>query len=426
MLKKILSKLDQKQEGQSIVIIALALVAMVALAALILDGGLVFMNRRSAQSAADAGALAAAYNYCNVSENTNVASAVGVDYAVNQNGATSAIASIDVVSRSATVDATWVADSFFAGVFGIEQPSVSASATARCFSPGGKNLLPIAWYCQPPWLPEEFDTWENGLCQFMALDWETQLKPLLNGSGGIIIDGYTETFIAPADFTGKNGTLLDEHIYVIIDDLAMTCPPDGGDDCDFNDDGRPDILSGGQRGWLELDGDAGGGTSSMVDWIRNGYEGLIQPHMWLPGQPGVAVNIYSAVTERAEAGDMALIPVFNTICPDLPQPGDACDLAAHSETPPGLPLEPDETCIYPEGSTQIYYHVIAFVEFYITCVDAGGNDACPGHQAAVDDGIIAANDKTIEGYFVTGYPLEDPIVGEGDIDMGVYVVSLID
>ena len=47
----------QKANGQAIVLIALALVAMVAFAGLAIDGGMVYSDRRHAQNAADAGSV---------------------------------------------------------------------------------------------------------------------------------------------------------------------------------------------------------------------------------------------------------------------------------------------------------------------------------------------------------------------------------
>lgn len=52
------TKLVQSERGQSIVIIALALLGMLALAGLAIDGGNLFLQRRRAQNAADAGAMA--------------------------------------------------------------------------------------------------------------------------------------------------------------------------------------------------------------------------------------------------------------------------------------------------------------------------------------------------------------------------------
>jgi hypothetical protein len=52
------TKLVRSQKGQSIVLIAVVMVGMLALAGLAIDGGNLFLQRRRAQNAADAGALA--------------------------------------------------------------------------------------------------------------------------------------------------------------------------------------------------------------------------------------------------------------------------------------------------------------------------------------------------------------------------------
>ena len=51
----------RSERGQIIVIFALALVAMIAMVGLILDGGAAFAHRRDEQTASDLAALAGAY-----------------------------------------------------------------------------------------------------------------------------------------------------------------------------------------------------------------------------------------------------------------------------------------------------------------------------------------------------------------------------
>lgn len=53
-------KKHQHERGQALIVIALALVALVAIAGLVIDGGNVFLDRRRAQNAADSAALASA------------------------------------------------------------------------------------------------------------------------------------------------------------------------------------------------------------------------------------------------------------------------------------------------------------------------------------------------------------------------------
>ena len=54
----------------------------------------------------------------------------------------------------------------------------------------------------------------------------------------------------------------------------------------MDDDGINDIqlLSGGNRSWLDLDGGGGGG---LADWIEDGFNEVIEPHTWFQGQTGV-------------------------------------------------------------------------------------------------------------------------------------------
>src|SRR5438445_13513135 len=51
---------QHRHQGQTLVFFALAIVGIVALLGLIVDGGFLYVQRRTAQAAADAGALAGA------------------------------------------------------------------------------------------------------------------------------------------------------------------------------------------------------------------------------------------------------------------------------------------------------------------------------------------------------------------------------
>src|SRR3990172_7333160 len=79
------------RQGQSLVIVTLLLFALMGMLALALDGGNGFFQRRRAQNAADAGALAGARELCLVEGDlpTKQAAAAGAawEYAVVRNGA---------------------------------------------------------------------------------------------------------------------------------------------------------------------------------------------------------------------------------------------------------------------------------------------------------------------------------------------------
>ena len=59
-MKKLVSYLRKFEKAQILPIVAIGMFAMIGMAALLLDSGVLMANRRSAQAAADAGALAGA------------------------------------------------------------------------------------------------------------------------------------------------------------------------------------------------------------------------------------------------------------------------------------------------------------------------------------------------------------------------------
>ena len=77
------------EQGQSVVIVALALFAMMALLAVTFDGANAYFQRRMAQTASDAGALAGARELC-VTDSYEAAVEVARAYAEDHNEAVTA------------------------------------------------------------------------------------------------------------------------------------------------------------------------------------------------------------------------------------------------------------------------------------------------------------------------------------------------
>ena len=142
------------EQGQVLVIVAISLVALIGLAAVILDGGALLLNRRAAQNAADAAALAGAREYCRNK------SAVWGDPNDETEGDISDIINTYATDNNATVlwgnDQTYLTgenvgvieglargevivtvevehNSFFARLFGEDTLRATADAGAGCF-----------------------------------------------------------------------------------------------------------------------------------------------------------------------------------------------------------------------------------------------------------------------------------------------------
>ena len=102
------------EKGQSLILVVILAFAFLAMLALVLDGGYSYFQRRLAQNAADAGALAAADTLCET-ESWVAAEADGIHYAVVENEADTAVP-ILVGERMVKVDTTITFDTFFASL----------------------------------------------------------------------------------------------------------------------------------------------------------------------------------------------------------------------------------------------------------------------------------------------------------------------
>ena len=138
-----------REYGQSVVLVALMLVGLIAMLALVLDGGNYYTQRRIAQVAADAGALAGAREFC-VSENSAAAINQAFEYAVTHNEADNAIVTFDSGSGDVTVEASITFGTFFLGILGHPELTAVASATAACDPASSAFVMPIAWSCKTP------------------------------------------------------------------------------------------------------------------------------------------------------------------------------------------------------------------------------------------------------------------------------------
>ncbi len=178
-------RLDEK--GQAVVIITLALVALVALAGLVFDGGMAFAQRRRMQNAADAGAFAGARVLALGGSDSAICAAV-TEYTVTRNGAASFYATyyptdLTVCGGNAggataiTVIVTTTFNTFFLNAnLGNEAAAGTVGANARASFGGVNNLtnnvMPIAPQCavvNPDSLDDcgfnfntSYDIWDGG------------------------------------------------------------------------------------------------------------------------------------------------------------------------------------------------------------------------------------------------------------------------
>jgi Flp pilus assembly protein TadG len=363
-----------KERGQVLVLFSLMLVVFIGVLALVLDGGMGYLYRRQAQNAADAGALAAASIYCGNTFNAAMARTEAERYATVHNRATSALVTIDTVTKEIRVTASVEGDTFFGSIFNIDRMNATASASARCFTPVyGKGMLPMAYFCQD---------YKPG----------SQSKDcgVAFGEGNEVVFGNSEPDSKDCGIT-------------------INC-------VDLNGDGITDnFYDSSSRGWIDLSGDG----DQIKSVIANGYNGpAVYPKLWVKESSGamtVAFSEIQTLLTNAKAGSPPrnyvefYVPVFDKFCADWPDTINKC-------------LQPGDDVRAKTGKGD-FYRIAGVAKFRVTCVRDDNKDVCP---IALKAGYTQENNKvkTIEGYFVTDADESDLELGTGGVDFGLYLIRL--
>jgi hypothetical protein len=444
------------ERGQSLVMVALLFIAFAAILALVLDGGNAYAARRQAQNAADAGALAGASWMCKYNSPSGGVT-TAVEYA-KKNGAVDPVVVLpNSTTGSVVVTATVQADTFFAGLIGFNQVSPRAVAEAQCKPPVGIGVMPVAWACRAPvvggvsvpgiscaekLVPEDCNPYDLD-CTYVLMD---SVKVADNKKGGNCDPDITDPKDKKYCYTICDPNITDpkDPKYCPNQDLVCSAhgpnltPKKGCDyveptktDCDLDNDCIDELITGGARSWLDLDG-SGGGANELKDWLMNGFDDPIWPHTWLPEESGVATSIFHTAAV-AVVGDDVTLPVFNKICDKYPNK----PVTDAAESTDSCSFAPQDNLT--KAGTNMNFHVVTFATFHVTCVQTGKGQnkvtaesgyqfldkkECNGHGKAVKVGAIDDNDKTIEGYFkelnTGGYG------GSGEfVDVGTFTVVLV-
>ena len=157
-----------RESGQTLVLMALSLVAILGIVALSIDGGMAYAQRRHMQTAADAAAIAGAESLLISGE--NAARKRAVEFA-NANGANITVDDVIIDygdTKSLSADTTLTVNTFkdaptsLASVLGITSIGVAATATAAFTPLGGVgDLLPFAIAEQDFVIGKTYDLYEK-------------------------------------------------------------------------------------------------------------------------------------------------------------------------------------------------------------------------------------------------------------------------
>jgi len=437
-MDKNFTRLKKYEEGQILPFLVVGVVVLLTLAALILDGGVIMSNRRSAQAAADAGALAGAQQIC-FGETEAIIEAKALEYTIDMNGATSATADYNPDTGLVTVNASIDQASWFARIFGVNTNTSGAVASAGCYYPSiATRVLPIAFYYEsPPVDASDANCDEDGACDLVKWPFEYYE----DGSPGLMpsLDSAN-----PLDNTKPYDLPLD-NIYVVAE-TTKVCEKDVSGDIVCVE--MTANESGGNRVWIDLSF-LKGPPNNLKNIIQDGIDDPLRTPAWINGEPGVD----SAVFNEANYTDfeklpgyadlpvrLFYVPVFDKYCD--PTPGNDCPFDDNFDDLPedyqeDFDHDPFE---YLVNENQQSYRLIGFAPFVITCVtkndkcefgtcipaNIGANTTaqpiCPGYLAM--DPSTLEYKSALEGYFVDEFPGDEFVTGTGGVDVGLYIISL--
>ena len=128
------SRREGAESGQLLVVFALALVALVAMVGLILDGGDTFLQRRDQQNVTDAAAMAAGYAAVNGVNTSTAAQGIAATNGYT-NGSGGVVVTLSSTPDTYTVTITKPHRNYFSGIVGFTSWNVSTTATVRAGVP---------------------------------------------------------------------------------------------------------------------------------------------------------------------------------------------------------------------------------------------------------------------------------------------------
>jgi hypothetical protein len=331
-----------RERGQVLLLVALSIVVLVAFVALAVDIGQAYRERRAMQNAADAGALAGAYEFCYGTGTDPEQDAIDAaeDYAIARNGADGALIQVNT-PLTVTVVASKSVSTFFAGLIGFDTIAVDADATAACGKAEAAGLVwPISFQNTFPDNPVCGSTvvlWEDGeganCCEYNCRDaWERpnrkgnviQLNVDIKTDGDCPYDpstyGYSELglhkFWSPLYAVAQGRTWLDFSTGLLVDIE---------DPCDQTGCGASELSD-----RIEGKNNQGEACLSYLD-LSADVDGVC-----IPGDTGDRISSWTAA--GTQAGNIALIPLYD---PDRSYDRNADDPTANQCT---IAHDPGDHC----------------------------------------------------------------------------------
>lgn len=272
----------ESERGQMLVIFALAMIALIGMIGLIIDGGDTSLQKRDQQNVADAAAMAGGYALINGDDVEAAAQSVA---AANGyvDGVDNTTVTVNNGADSITVDVSRPHRNYFSGVLGFASWGVSATASVVAGIPNvASGTMPIifneaayndplnldpdnpAIFGEPPVGTEDVpqdDSTFNWTVFCVAGGESCNASSDVVGDwiddGGISAEVSAEWEIAPLN-AGAHTTLFDAMANMVGEEFPVAIVDDDG------------VLQG--WAWFHLTGSLGGSTKSLTGWFEVGFD----------------------------------------------------------------------------------------------------------------------------------------------------------
>jgi hypothetical protein len=319
----------KREHGQTLILVAASMLVLLLFAALAVDVGFWYGQRRHMQNAADAGALAGAWEIC--FGNPGSAESAALDYA-EHNGADRSltIVGIDDSTGTIVVTATTGWQPFLARSV-VSEMTAGAAAAAQCGPANqGCGMWPV------------------------ALDMASYISDTLTGACNGPTDWDDGAFIATLPTNSGAGRNPNSQFILWADDNESYDPAKVEKHCRFlsNPEGESNeyqlanVVGGspmdpGSRGWIALrllkgyeipagsewedcNNTGNCGTSALNCWLKYGYIGSIAIGDCLATGDGIGSSLPAAATKEGEPVSVVLY--------DHPGGGTDCDASDNPAT----------------------------------------------------------------------------------------------
>jgi hypothetical protein len=415
----------RRERGQALAVMAIAMVAVIAMVGLIVDGGNAWAQQRRTQNGADSASEAGATQLAK-----RIADTDPLHDSAYWDGQVAAAIAANALANGIVVPVAYYTD--VCGVL-LTPSGAAASGTGTAAVVGAGSLPfgagPAPESCDPEDVvgpvagvqamgEHAFNTFFARIVGISNYTASTQATAV----GGFLQD----TCSGP---TSGNCILLPFSTYYNL--VACDGPGEAVDTGIYYGSVKNQSVvlpicrvASGNVGWLDYTA-GGGGTAEIIDCIERAggsdpcQSNIATPSWWEIGQPG---NTNSKPLEdalNAYSGEIVLVPIFNLMCTGGPDGSLAGD-------PPNYGCPGSEVCtISSTGCNPDWYHLQPFAAFRLEHAYTNGNgiDYCNPPWSTPDPGFETTN--CIIGEFVDYSLGGNGTVGGGPNSSGVIGVQLI-